>query len=223
LLPSRLTRDWESIKEQFEFVRRSIEHETDYVREAETQMAIRQMFYEEEGIVVPRVYPEFSTDRILTMDFIEGDHLDQLLAKHPSQEQRNEFSLKMMRALLGRVNKAMLSGDEETIRSVMKEWQRLTDDPRDAEALRLCCDFAKWCWKPYYGSGPFDFADSEYLQRGVNMVQSLVKKRVNRSHPTQLMQFRWQVGAWMLQYRLGACIDPKPILHEEVRAAGWNT
>ncbi|MEM7311938.1 MAG: AarF/UbiB family protein, partial [Planctomycetota bacterium] len=125
-------------------------------------------------------------------------------------------------ALLGRVNKAMLSGDEETIRSVMKEWQRLTDDPRDAEALELCCDFAKWCWKPYYGSGPFDFADSEYLQRGVDMVQSLVKKRVNRSHPTQLMQFRWQVGAWMLQYRLGACIDPKPILHEEVRAAGWN-
>lgn len=269
LLPSRLTRDWENLKKQFDFVRRSIEQETDYVREAETQMEIRRMFYEEEGIVVPRVYADYSTDRILTMDFIEGDHLDQLLAKNPTQEARNEYSLKHMRAsarilyqgrynnvdvhpgnylflpdgrlglidfgcvvryhneadwsLLGRVNHAMLSGDEDSIRTVMKEWQRLTDAPRDAEALQLCCNFAKWCWKPYYDSGPFDFADSEYLQKGVDMVQALVKKRVTRSHPTQLMQFRWQVGAWMLQYRLGACIDPRPILQEEVRAADWDT
>jgi aarF domain-containing kinase len=58
LFSARLTRDWENLKEQVDFVRRGIEQETDYTREAESQMRIRQLFFEEDGIVVPQVIEE---------------------------------------------------------------------------------------------------------------------------------------------------------------------
>jgi aarF domain-containing kinase len=98
LLPARLTSDWENLKEQVEFVRRGIEQQTDYAREAETQTRIRQLFFEEDGIVVPEVYPKFSTDQILTMDYLEGEHLDALLARNPSQDERNDYALKLVHA-----------------------------------------------------------------------------------------------------------------------------
>lgn len=98
LLPARLTRDWENLKEQVDFLRRSIEQETDYVKEAGLLEKARGLFYEEEGIVVPRVYPEFSSERVLTMDFIEGDHIDGFLARNPSQETKNEFAIRLIRS-----------------------------------------------------------------------------------------------------------------------------
>ena len=268
LLPARLTQEWDNLKRRVDFVRRGIERETDYTREAENQSRIRRLFFEEDGIVVPQVYSEFSTDRILTMDYLAGDHLDELLARNPSQEERNNFALKLLRAgarvlyqarmhnvdvhpgnflfmpdghvglidfgcvmhyegdaiwdLFGRIHRAMVTGEEGCIRNVMKEWQQLTDDPHHAEQLRLSTEFGKWCWRPYYAPGPFRCGDREYLQRGVDLMGEMMRNRCTRSHPTNLMQFRWQVGWWMLQYRLGAIIDPTPTINEEVQASGWD-
>src|SRR5262245_63490296 len=56
------------------------------------------LFREEDGIVVPRVYPEHSTARVLTMQRLEGLHLDQFLATNPSPQLRNEFGRKLLRA-----------------------------------------------------------------------------------------------------------------------------
>lgn len=269
LLPARLTRDWENLKQQVDFARRAIEQETDYTREAQTQMQIRQVFFEEDGIVVPKVHSEFSTDRVLTTDYLEGHHLDALLERNPSQEERDEYASKLVRAgartlyqtrynntdvhpgnflfmadgrlglidfgctvkyegdeiwaLFGRLHRAMMTGDDRWIESVMREWQQISDDPRDAEHLRLSSEFGKWCWKPYYAPGPFQFRDREYLQQGVDLMSEMMQKRCTRSHPTNLMQFRWQMGWWMLQYRLGAFVDPTPIVVEEARATGWET
>jgi hypothetical protein len=36
------------------------------------------------------------------------------------------------------------------------------------------------------------------------------------------MQARWHVGWWMMFYRLGAIIDPSPIVNEETSATGWE-
>ena len=125
-------------------------------------------------------------------------------------------------ALFGRIHRAMMTGDEACIRNVMKEWQQLTDDPRDAEHLRLSTEFGKWCWRPYYAPGPFQCGDQEYLQRGVDLMAEMMRKRCTRSHPTNLMQFRWTIGWWMLQYRLRAVIDPSPIVIDEARVTGWD-
>lgn len=98
LLPAQLQRDGASLRAQFDYLRRSIEHETDYAREARMLEKARSLFYEEDGIVVPRLHAEYSTDRIITMDFLDGDHIDGYLARNPSQEERNETALRMMRA-----------------------------------------------------------------------------------------------------------------------------
>jgi hypothetical protein len=48
-------------------------------------------FEESAEIVVPRVYPDLSTRRVLTMDYVEGVHLHDFLAADPPQEERDRF------------------------------------------------------------------------------------------------------------------------------------
>lgn len=43
------------------------------------------------GIIIPRALPELSTKRVLTMEHVDGLHLDAWLATKPDQEQRNHF------------------------------------------------------------------------------------------------------------------------------------
>ena len=98
MLPARLSADWENTREQFDDLRTRLERETDYEREAATLQKVRPLFREDDGIVVPRVFPEHSTGRVLTMERLEGVHLDEFLATDPPQEVRNEYARKMMRA-----------------------------------------------------------------------------------------------------------------------------
>jgi predicted unusual protein kinase regulating ubiquinone biosynthesis (AarF/ABC1/UbiB family) len=98
LLPARLSRDWESTKAQLEDLRVRLEQETDYEQEAIMLQRVRRLFHEEDGIVVPRVHREHSTGRILTMDYLPGMTLEQFIATNPSQEARNDFARKILRA-----------------------------------------------------------------------------------------------------------------------------
>lgn len=100
LLPARLTKDWENTKDQFEDLRMRLEQETDYELEASNLEKARALFREDDGILVPRVVPQFSTSRVLTMERIGGVHLDRFLAREPSQELCNEFGRKIYRTWL---------------------------------------------------------------------------------------------------------------------------
>lgn len=96
LLPARLTRDWESTKDQFEDLRQRLTQETDYELEATYLKRARALFREEDGIVLPQVYPRFCTSRILTMERLEGIHLSEFIARNPSQAERNEVGRKVL-------------------------------------------------------------------------------------------------------------------------------
>jgi aarF domain-containing kinase len=98
LLPARLTKDWENAKDQLEDLRMRLERETDYELEASNLQKARPLFREDDGIIVPRVFPQFSTPRVLTMELIDGVHIDTYLARGPSQEERNESARKITRA-----------------------------------------------------------------------------------------------------------------------------
>jgi aarF domain-containing kinase len=98
LLPGRLNKDWQNTKDQFDDLRARLERETNYAEEAAVQEKVRALFHEDDGIVVPRVYPEYSTSRVLTIDFLGGVHIDQFLARGPSQEERNQIAEKIVRA-----------------------------------------------------------------------------------------------------------------------------
>jgi predicted unusual protein kinase regulating ubiquinone biosynthesis (AarF/ABC1/UbiB family) len=96
MMPGRLSRDWENTKEQLDDLRIRLERETDYQLEAATQEKVRALFREDDGIVVPRVFREHSTSRVLTMERLEGMHLDEYMATNPSQEERNEVARKLV-------------------------------------------------------------------------------------------------------------------------------
>lgn len=98
LAPLRFTRDWDCIAAQLDDVRKVITAEVDYYAEADSLERARTWFDEADGIVVPRVFREHSTARVLTMDYIDGMHADSWLATSPSQEQRNAFGAKMYTA-----------------------------------------------------------------------------------------------------------------------------
>ncbi len=98
LSPGRLQNDWVYIKDQMEDLRLRLETEVEYRKEAATQEKARMLFRDQDGIVVPQAYPELSTDRVLTMDYLEGIHLEEFLRSNPSQEQRNEVGRKITRA-----------------------------------------------------------------------------------------------------------------------------
>ena len=95
LFPLRLGKDWEYLSRQFEEVHRMLQQETDYQREAESLIRARDLFKPEDGIVVPQVYKQFSSKRVLTTEYIPGTHIDDFLAPNPSQELRNEFGTKL--------------------------------------------------------------------------------------------------------------------------------
>jgi predicted unusual protein kinase regulating ubiquinone biosynthesis (AarF/ABC1/UbiB family) len=97
LLPGRLNRDWQNTKDQADDLRARLERETNYAEEAAIQEKVRALFREDDDIVVPRVYPEYSTSRVLTMDFLGGLHIDAYMARNPPQEERNEFARKIVR------------------------------------------------------------------------------------------------------------------------------
>lgn len=97
MLPNRLGREWQNVREQFDDLRLRLEQETDYLLEAANLQKARSLFHDEDGIIVPRVYPQYSTARVLTMELVGGVHLDQFLARQPSQDERNEAAIKMVR------------------------------------------------------------------------------------------------------------------------------
>ena len=95
LLPNRLNRDWDCMKDQFDDLRLRMEHETDYEREAAMLAKARTLFRDVDQIVIPRVYPQLSSSRVLTMERLPGVHLDEFLTRNPSQELCNEFARKI--------------------------------------------------------------------------------------------------------------------------------
>jgi predicted unusual protein kinase regulating ubiquinone biosynthesis (AarF/ABC1/UbiB family) len=98
LLAGRLDKDWEHLKNQMNDTLERLQQETDYEAEAAMLMRAGPLFREADGIVVPKVYPQLSTARVLTMERIEGIHLDKFLQRKPSQELRNEVARKILRA-----------------------------------------------------------------------------------------------------------------------------
>jgi len=267
LLPGRLDKDWGYVKSQLEDLRFRLETEVDYQKEAGMLAKARSLFREEDGIVVPRVYPQLSTARVLTMEHLGGVHLDEFLRTHPSQEQRNEAARKMLRAwyrlfaagrvfyadlhpgnflflpdgrlgmldfgfvlplddelwaISGRMDRAMTTGRQADLVAAVKEWSWITDEPADAERLRLSVAYADWAWGSRYCGGEFDFGDEADFRRGVDLFTEMVRKRYSRAYPCTPSISRQNFGMRSLLYRLKAKIDVRPIVEEELKATRWD-
>lgn len=65
--------------------------ETDYSLELKRSMDISAACAHIPDLVFARYYPEYSAKRILTMDWVDGQHLKDFLLTNPSQEVRNRI------------------------------------------------------------------------------------------------------------------------------------
>jgi len=65
--------------------------ETDYKLELKRSMELTQLCGHIEGLVFPKYYPEWSSERIITMDWIEGIHLSEWYKTNPTQADRDRI------------------------------------------------------------------------------------------------------------------------------------
>jgi predicted unusual protein kinase regulating ubiquinone biosynthesis (AarF/ABC1/UbiB family) len=72
--------------------------ELDYRREAAQMALYRHMLADEAGVSVPESIPELSTDRLLTMTWLDGGPLLDFIAEHDDVQMRNRVALNMFRA-----------------------------------------------------------------------------------------------------------------------------
>jgi predicted unusual protein kinase regulating ubiquinone biosynthesis (AarF/ABC1/UbiB family) len=78
------------IDEYFEEVREKLLEETDYLHEGEQMERFRKRFSNHD-IHIPQWYDQLSTQRVLTMEFLEGQHLGEFVKTNPTQEERNTY------------------------------------------------------------------------------------------------------------------------------------
>jgi predicted unusual protein kinase regulating ubiquinone biosynthesis (AarF/ABC1/UbiB family) len=99
LLPLRFRSGWEILSDQLEDVREMLERETDYRAEAELTQQARAHLSGLPEVVVPRVFEQHSTARVLTTEYLRGAHLDPFLAQRPSQELRDRHGRQLLEAV----------------------------------------------------------------------------------------------------------------------------
>jgi len=69
--------------------------ETDYELELKRSVDLTEKCSHLKNTVFPKYYAEFSSKRVITMDWIEGQHLTDWLKTNPSQEMRNNIGQAM--------------------------------------------------------------------------------------------------------------------------------
>jgi len=108
VFPTRLTRGGESIRGQIDAMKQMLAEEMDYAHEAQNAREARALFKEADGVVVPKIFDEYSTSRVLTMEFIPGKNVSEFLAGNPSQGERDALGTKINlvaeRMLYARIN-----------------------------------------------------------------------------------------------------------------------
>ena len=86
-------------------VEQQILSETDYAREAENIEFFRKRLAPLSFVKVPRVLRQYSSDKVLTMALMRGRHLEDFLARRPSQKLRDEIGAHLFELFYFQVSK----------------------------------------------------------------------------------------------------------------------
>jgi predicted unusual protein kinase regulating ubiquinone biosynthesis (AarF/ABC1/UbiB family) len=80
--------------------------ETDYQREAENIKVFEKQLAPLQFVNVPRVLRAYSSDKVITMSLMRGRHLEDFLARRPSQKKRNQLGANLFELFFFQVLKA---------------------------------------------------------------------------------------------------------------------
>lgn len=92
LQPLCLTIDWQDTLAKLADIERMLLMETDYAQEAIFGRQARNAFTAADRVVVPQIYDEYSTGRVLTTEYLHGCHINDFLATDPGQGERDHFT-----------------------------------------------------------------------------------------------------------------------------------
>ena len=87
-----IRRDKKELDEAFAEVRARLDEELDYLHEAANIHAYTQAYGDDPRLRIPRVHVDYSTERVLTMDRLPGEHIDAFL-KHATPEAKQRAGL----------------------------------------------------------------------------------------------------------------------------------
>lgn len=93
----------EEMNRVFGEIRDRLVEELDYCIEADNVRLFREHHKDDEYVVVPDVIGERSSQRVLTLTYEPGDHLNQLQSLGYSQELRNTLGLNLFRIFLSQI------------------------------------------------------------------------------------------------------------------------
>ncbi len=95
---TRLTRD--VLRQKFEVdelyqeMEERLQEELDYVHEAKNINRFRRLFADDDEVIIPRVFPQFSSRRVLTMEYIDGYKFQDILAPGVDTELKDWVAIK---------------------------------------------------------------------------------------------------------------------------------
>ncbi len=92
LQPLSRGKEWQDTLGKLADIEQMLLMETDYGQEARFCRQAHALFTAEDHVVVPRVFDDYSTRRVLTTEYLDGCHLDRYLATNPSQAERDHFT-----------------------------------------------------------------------------------------------------------------------------------
>ena len=81
----------EDIDVYFTEIRDKLLEETDYLNEGRQIESFTGLYSDDERIVMPEWIPDLSSERVLTMTYVEGMHLGDFLGSNPDQDRINHF------------------------------------------------------------------------------------------------------------------------------------
>ncbi|HEV2354799.1 MAG TPA: AarF/ABC1/UbiB kinase family protein, partial [Puia sp.] len=79
------------LNKYFDEIEHKLLEETDYRLELRRSMEVSKLCAHIPNLDFPTYYPELSSDRIITMDWLKGLHLREFLARDPTQEARDRI------------------------------------------------------------------------------------------------------------------------------------
>lgn len=85
----------EEADKYFQEVKQKLLEETDYELELANSQQVTEACMHLPEYIFPKYYPELSSSRIITMDWIDGQHLPEYAASDINQEQRNRIGQKI--------------------------------------------------------------------------------------------------------------------------------
>lgn len=85
--------------EVYQELEERLQEELDYESEARNILLFRRMFADDDEVVIPAVYPEFSSQRVLTMERIDGYGLADILAPGIDQALKDWVAIKYFRVV----------------------------------------------------------------------------------------------------------------------------